>query len=286
MRKISGSYFNNGSEVQYSAEIPADWSELDAHQFASIMQLLQFKKADRQTMDISILALVFGKKNFHIINGLDAKTPEDNYLYDLLPLADFIKASQPPVKNFFPVLKIRKKKCAAPAEDLSNLNFGEWCFAYQFYEYYLMTQDVQWLNKLIATIYRQVDPLSDPAAANYKGDVRVQFNENLIDSTSKDVAAIETKFKLAVFSWFSLAVNQLQQFRPHVFPENTQESDGSEEQPDMEQSSRTWLTIFRELLGAKWGTIEQLKNTNAMFVLDGLEEQQIAYKEAMASSSN
>jgi hypothetical protein len=281
MREIKGSYVRNNKLVPFKTQIPGEWAELDSKSFAAIIQVLHFRKADKHTIAVTLLALLFGKGNFHILHHLNDKRPEENFIYDLVPLTNFLLETQPPVKNFFPKLNIRKKVCLAPDDNLGNLSFGEWCFAFQFYHYYSLTQDDQWLNKLIAVLYRPADPEQRPDSVNYKGDCREAFNENLIDKRSLDVAHIQSKFKLAVLAWFSVAVQDLQQYRPHVFPKVEDNPEAAADRTEQPEGNRTWLTVFRELLGPKWGTTEQLKNTNAMFILDALEEQQIAYLEAI-----
>ena len=150
MRKIEGQYITKDFKpVDYKAEIAGNWHELDAHQYATIMELLTLKKADRDTLAASMVAVLFGPKNWHILNNLT-----DELLHASVQLTNFIYESQPPANNFFPKLKIRKKLCIAPADDLSNIGFGEWCFIFQFYTYYLQTNDASYLLKLIATICR------------------------------------------------------------------------------------------------------------------------------------
>lgn len=276
MIPINGSYINQFNKgVQFEASIPTKWEELDKMQFGRIIQILHFRKADQYTKAASLLALLFGSENWHILNHLD-----DEYLTALMPLTNFILEEKAPLKNFFPILNINKKSCIAPAEDLSNLSFGEWCFAHQYFIYYSITEDKQWLHKLIATIYRPVDPNQDPDSATYSGDQREVFNENLIEKRALRTAEIEEHIQLGVLTWFSCAVAEIAEFRPHVFPPAAP-VDPEQPAPEIEpDNSANWLTIFRELLGPKWGTPEVLKNTNAMFVLDELEDKHIAFEEA------
>src|SRR5690606_1967936 len=101
MRTISGSYTRNKKLIPFSAEIPASWKELDRQQFATIIQVLHFRKADPFTISVSLLALLFGPKHFHILDNLP---PED--LHSLVPLTNFLLEEKPPAKNHFPRLKI------------------------------------------------------------------------------------------------------------------------------------------------------------------------------------
>lgn len=278
MKLITGTYIKNLKSVSYSAEIPSSWEELDSKQFARIIEILSFRKADRFTISVSLLALLFGGKNFHILSNLP-----DELLTQLVPLTNFIYKQKPPVKNYFPVVKIKRIKHIAPADDLSNLGFGEWCFAHQYFIYYSLTQDIQWLDMLIATIYRPLDPEQSEDNANYNGDLRIKFNENLIERKRKDVRHIELHMKLAVLAWFTCSVGSLAESRRHVFPESPAVDPDAELAQIEPNDGRTWMNVFRELLGPKWGTPEQLKFTNAMFILDELEDRHIAFQEAKKS---
>lgn len=286
MKSISGAYIKDNKEVKFAVKVPQAWDELDRLQFSRVIEILHFKKADKFTVSVSILALLFGQDNWHVLHHLsENKTNSEDELNGgemitaLIPLTNFVFEDKPSIKNHFPILKINRRKHIAPADDLSNLGFGEWCFAHQYYIYYSLTQDRIWLHKLISVIYRPIDPEQKPDSASYSGDLREKFNENLLEKRALDVAAIEGHMQLAVLSWFSIALAEVQSARPHVFPEVPEipiDPEQPQEEPDL---SRTWLTVFRELLGPKWGTSEQLKFTNAMFILDELEDRHIAFEE-------
>lgn len=284
MRKISGTYQRLGNLTDYEVEIAENWEELNAEQYAAILQVLTYAKADKHTVFLSLLSLLFKPKNFHILTYFD-----DEQLYALIPLIDFILNTRPPVSNKFPKLKINKKECFAPNDNLSNICFGEWCFAYQFYQLYYEFKDDTYLNMLIATLYRVADPEQTTNNVKFTGDVRQLFNENLIDKHALGVAAIPSHLKVAVLTWFSSALLAVMDARQRVFPKAIKKPEEAEATTDQEAEDTKgnitdWMTIFRELLGPKWGTTEQLKYTNAMFVLDGLEEQHIAFEEAKANS--
>jgi len=277
MRKISGHYTDK-FEIQhtFAAEIPGNWGELTAQQYATILQLLTYEQADKYTIGASFLSILFGPKNWHILNNLP-----DEELHDLMPLTNFIIESAPPAINRIPKLKMRGKVRYAPADDLSNIGFGEWCFAYQFYTYFVQTGDVQFLNKLIATLYRPADADQKPGTPGFKGDIRQPFNENLIDAQARALNDVEMRIRLAILGWLRAAFSNIMEQRKNAFPEPEKDSEGNIKAQN-ESDARTWLTVFRELLGSKWGTTEQLKFTNAMFILDHLEEQQIAFKQSSA----
>jgi hypothetical protein len=279
MKRISGNYINKHlNPVDFDIMLPSDWAELDAQTYATILQLLTYRNADKYTIAVSILSLLFGPRNFHILESLP-----DEDIHTLVELTNFSLETIPPATNRFPKIRSRKKEFIAPADDLSNLGFGEWCFAYQFYTYYVKTQDPVWLDKLIATVYRPQDPAQDSSSVDYTGDMRERFNENLIETRAAGLRDIEERRKAAIFGWLSSAFIQVQNARPNAFPEPEKDEEGNIKVTDT-IDSRTWLTVFRELLGPKWGTVEQLKYTNAMFVLDHMEEQQLEFNSQQTPS--
>lgn len=275
MKKVAGTYILKKKEISFDAQIPSNWADLEPKQFARIIEVLNFKKADPYTISVSLLALLFGSKNWHILQNLP-----DDLLTELVPLTNFLFEEKPPVHNFFSEININTKPHLAPANDLSNIGFGEWCFAHQYFIYYSITQDVTWLNKLIATIYRPKDENQNPDDATFSGDERQIFNENLIEKRSLSVASIEQHIKLAILAWFTVAVNDITVERPHVFPAPKVDTENPQPIDEAQNNQNTWLSVFRDLLGPKWGTEDKLKYTNAIFVLDGLEEKHIAFEEA------
>ena len=280
MRTLSGQYPVNNKLTDFSFEVAENWEELTPEQYAHILQILTYQKADPYTLKASFISLLCGNKHFPIIATFD-----EDELTGLLPIIDFIFTTRPPVVNKFPILNINKKECHAPADDLSNIGFAEWCFAYQFYQLYFEFKNAAYLNQLIACLYRPADSEQNENNENYSGDLRFPFNENLIEKRAKSVAAIEEHIKHAVLVWFSSALLQVMDRLPNVFPPvDTAQQQQQEEQEAKQENPTNWMTIFRELLGPKWGTANQLKFENAMFVLDGLEEQHIAFKQAKESA--
>lgn len=275
MKTISGQFPHKGKLKDFSFKVAENWQELQPMQFARILQLLTYQKADPYTLRASFISILCGHENFPVIAALD----EDD-LTGMLPLIDFIFNTRPQVCNKFQTINLNKKKCLAPAEDLSNIGFGEWCFAYQFYQLYYEFGNEAYLNQLIACLYRPADPAQTEENPDFTGDSRLKFNENLIAKNAKSVEAVEMHIKHAILVWFSTALLSVMDDRPHVFPPADPKAVRPDESVETKEDPTNWLTIFRELLGAKWGTTEQLKHTNAMFVLDGLEEQHIAFAEA------
>lgn len=279
MHTLSGTYNQNGLEKDYSFQMPQNWADLEPLQTAYILQTLGYSKADPYTLKMSVMVLVVGPKNFGVLTKIS-----DEDLYTIFNIVDWVFTTRPPAINKFQNLKIHKKQYVAPSNSLGNICFGEWCFAYEFYSAFHRYNDKIFLHKLIATLYRQPLTGITENSENYNGDLRQPFNENQIEIVAKGVSSIQENIQHTILTWFTSAILDVMEKRPHVFPKPPCHSEQSEEsidnaEPD-EPNYRTWLTIFRELLGPKFGTAEQLKHTNATFVLDYLEEQHISFEEA------
>jgi hypothetical protein len=277
MRQISGNRLLKGQIIDYNFTIPSSWDELSYYQHAYILQVLhhdgdKFLKTDK------LLYILF-EGHWDILADISADD-----LHGLASCTNFIFNERPSAINKFPKIKLNKKFYLAPADNLGNIGFGEWCFVYQFAKYFRETNDMIFLDKLIATLYRLPDPAQHPDDINYSGDIREIFNENLIDNRARLVADIPEKLKLGIYTWFGSALFEVMERRPHAFPPvNPNDQTDNDSDPD---DGRTWLTIFRELLGPKWGTTKELKYTNAMFVLDGLEETRIEYEKSMRPANS
>lgn len=269
MRRINGAYNYLGKEIIFDTEIPGEWSEMDPHQYATVVEIKTFSKADQYTIAVSMLTALFGPKNYNILLHLD-----NEQLLSCVGLTDFIYNTPLPVKNFFPKLNIKKKVCYAPSDTIGEVNFGEWCFAYQAWDNYRRYSNDQSLNELVAILYRPQS--ADPNSMENTGDIREPFNENTIEKHSMSAAHIDKKTKLAIYGWYTAALTEQMSYRPVAFPKTESESD----QNTLEQDPQTIFTLFREILGPKWGTTNILRNENANFVLDGLEEMRISFKEA------
>ena len=283
MKRISGHYLDkNDKQVNFDFEVATSWEELERFQVEIILEILTYKRADRYTVSASLLILLCKMNWLHV-----ASLPDED-IHALVPLTNFLFDTQPPAKNLHPKLTMRKIKYFAPADDLSNIGFGEWCFLAEMLHNYRRSKagaaatistgqpilPEAFLDKFIMTMYRPADPDQQPGHVNYTGDIREKFNENLINHRAKLITDMHFKIKETILAWFSAALLNIMASRPHLFPIVENKSDSSAEASAKAEIPFTWFDVFREQLGPKWGTTEELKYTNAIFVLDYLEQQQ------------
>lgn len=291
MKKLTGIYTANRNKKRtFSISVPSSWEELQPGQFGSAIYLLQVTtQADPAWIKLSLLTLLF-EKHWPVLNGISDQDRETllNGMHDELGnqvcegLADFFYTEEPPLYNFFPKIKTKKLDLIPAEKDLSNIGFGEWCFLDTYFNFYFRSHgDEIWLNRMIATVYRAADVNSNPDSPDYSGDLRLPFNENLIPKHADLVKDLPRNTKMAVFQWIAVALKQAKIRRPHVFPKAPERFD-ADGKPlpvtpnDNPENSPTWMDIYGDLIGPKFGTTDQLKKTNAMFVLDHLEKEQVA----------
>lgn len=267
MKEISGHYLSRkGKTILFNVEIAADWNELNVYQTAALLEVLTWSKLPAAHKVAIYLAVLFGQEA-HVVYNLP-----DEELTGLAPLTNFIVETKPQSINPLPLVLCGGRGYLSAAADLSNIGFGEWCFAYQVYHYYCQAKNDDLLDQLIAIVYRPRDLAITVNSAGYTGDLRLQFNENHIAGRAKLLAGLDPIIKHTVLAWFASALFNVMQQRPHIFPQRREDDYLA---APVNDESRTWFTVFRELLGPKWGTEDKLKYTNAMFILDALEDQEI-----------
>jgi hypothetical protein len=280
MRNISGIYTTNRKKTKrYSIQIAGDWNELTPGQFGTAIYMLQVTtKADPDWIRLSLLTLLF-QKHWPVLEGV---SPDDRHTL-LIELTRFFYEVEPPLINFYPKIKISKTELISAALDLNNIGFGEWCFLDTYFSFYFKSSgDIKWLDRMIATVYRPRDPQANEDQVNYTGDLRQVFNENLIPKRAELVSTFTTQQKMAIFQWLAIALKQAKDIRPDAFPRVEPARDENGELLPVEQSEAkeesTWMDVFNELIGPKFGTPETLKHTNAFLVLDHLNKEQKVFK--------
>lgn len=111
-------------------------------------------------------------------------------------------------KNPFPEIerKKQKKKYYGPADELENLTIAELGDTFTFFENFLKTNDEDWANKLIATLYR---PAKQKTKANkqsaYGGDIRQPYigHEAMVKKRKEKVKLLPPPVKQLIIFWFA-----------------------------------------------------------------------------------
>ncbi|MFN3802473.1 hypothetical protein, partial [Belliella pelovolcani] len=126
--------------------------------------------------------------------------------------------------------------------------FWEYVKAEQYYFNYRQNSEEQWLDKMIATLYR-------PARKNYDKyqdeDIRVPLNETATRFHLKEVAKLDIETKLSILMWFDSCRLQLTKHFPKIFPAPVAITD-TEVKPVPQKALNPqvqWLQLISETAG-------------------------------------
>lgn len=86
-------------------------------------------------------------------------------------------------------------------ETFTQMSFWEFINADRCYSAYLQTQEIKYLDELIATIYRPRNPKANPRKANYQGDLREEYNDYTVNLRLKWASKLPNVVKsgIAIF---------------------------------------------------------------------------------------
>jgi hypothetical protein len=160
-----------------------------------------------------------------------------------------------------------------PRQEFDNLLLGEFHFSEMHYREYVVDQDEEGLNKLIAVLYRK--PI---ASYNYKldsaGDARIKFNANEIDFYAKKVKRWPLKVKLAILTFYDGCREDLM----HRYNDVFQGGKG-------EDNDQGMFGVIRGLSGPKYGKIDDVEELNIHTALTEISMQLKEAKELETASN-
>lgn len=119
-------------------------------------------------------------------------------------------------ENFL-VKKIQtgKHRFHGPIDGFRNIITGEFLFAETYYFTYLKTGEEEFLNKLVATLFRERKFFSKKK----KNDIRLQFDETLINARAKLLESVKFKTRQAImFNYGAVRKDMTKRFR-FLFPQ-------------------------------------------------------------------
>lgn len=168
---------------------------------------------------------------------------------DILKLVDFLFVPENFVFNVFKYLQIKGKKYYSVADRLENMKVREFIFAENYLRAYLDSSSDNDLNLFVACLYRRADQRKNPKSDNFDGDIRVEFNENVLENHAKNFIKINRNVKLAILLFFVESMNLFKKSYPLVF--------GGESA----QSTDTWLDVIMNIC-EKVTELPSYTNTN------------------------
>ena len=218
--------------------IPQTWNELTPDQFLrvaslgvqslpkadfllkALLKLLDLKVMTRKAVMIDELPhyyLRHGKSRVYLL-GVDQ-------LQELAATISFLLSEKVEKGKKFYFINPRYsrnplpmvKGLAGPADGLINCVFEEFIRAQTCLEKFSKTGKMVHLDRLIAALYRPVDPGQDTGSASFSGDVREAFNDHTVDTRLKLVSKISPALKNAILMFYQGCFYMIDKKFPHVF---------------------------------------------------------------------
>jgi hypothetical protein len=160
-------------------------------------------------------------------------------------------------------------KLYGPGEKMQSSNFGEFMMADSFCTNYLKTQDITWLHKMIACLYRPKKKNYNPKAEDFDGDIREKFNSNNLESRLKVIAKLKLDAKDLILNYFVGCKNQFAKSYTELFVR--EESGGAKG-----EESSWFLTLRRHADDIT--KFSQVMEANADLILFDMNQKQIDAK--------
>jgi len=224
---------------------PERWDELTTKQFIRIHQifyLIPGKEAQR-----AMITMMLSKTSFLMWLRLTLIQR-----VQLQWLFDWVYSDKSVVtRNFFPKIKIGVKSYLGPSNTLGNVNASEFSEAdFHFLNYHKHQKDED-LHLLIASLYREKDPLKSIKSPEYNGDLRENFNTYTVDKRAKTIAKLSTWKKLGIYTFYRGCRKEIEQTYDRVFSKKTAAS----------VESYGWPETFMRMSGDQFGKVsEVMKN--------------------------
>jgi len=274
------------------------WNELTEKQALKVASLVQ--KVDFSQFSVLLFMEVFGlkvlKKEAEIINGLPCYyfkhgrnkkkligVEDVNFIskhFEVLftteedPKTGIKKynINSKLTKNLLKSFRLGFIRYYGPADAITNLKFSEYIHTETNYFNYYKHGTIEYLDKLISTIYRPKKKFHfiKHRLKNYDGDKRQVFNDFFIKQRSKKIARLSMDKKLLIL-WF---YEGCRKFLKAQFP-NLHAGGSSEEEGD---TFGQFLKLINSLSGSDVTKNKQVREAYLYEVLVQMEQNAIAYK--------
>lgn len=237
VKKLFGKGYKNKLFI-----IPEEWNELTGKQLITIAGLLHSNLEE----DIFYLKALQCLSNLStvkfMLQPLDAKLNCFEHL-------DWLQSSDDKellTKQLLP----KYKGLYGPTDELGNLLLVEFHYTEIAYQNLITTNEVQYLNELVAIMYREPKANYDHAR-NSEGDHRVIFTDNDIAYHTKKVAKWPLAVKQAILMWYDGCRQDLVNSYSTVYPASSTKKD--------DNYSAGLYQLIRSLAGENYGTIDKVE---------------------------
>ena len=168
-------------------------------------------------------------------------------------------------KNLLPSFRHQNIWFYGPADRLFNLSWTEYIQSNANLSFYASTKDSQYLDLLIACLYRPGLENNDPDDYRYTGDPRQPFNDYLIDRYAAIFASLPLNYKHLVYLYYIGSLKHMRSQHPAAF--------GSSGGGD--PSLKEILSMIDLLAKNDVTKTDQIEHTNVYKILINIEQSKL-----------
>lgn len=147
-----------------------------------------------------------------------------------------------------------------PVKNILNLNAAEITFGYEIFKLYSEKSNPDYLNSLVAIIYRRKNPLSwmKQFIYGYNGDVRLPLNSFTLEKRAEKFKKLDIETKTIIFLMFAGKWDEFQNMERNklIFPKFNEVNNKKKEDPLI------WQKIMMKM--AESGVFGDLNNVEKM----------------------
>lgn len=184
--------------------MPVSYNELSRRQLLCILKILNSKVLRTR----AYLKMLFVLTKIDRINFMLASADE---LAEYFYLVEFFALNNDLTKNLIP----KYRSFYGPADDFDNIIGEEYTFADLFFSRY-KNGDKTSIDLFIAALYRPRKKNYDKKA-NPDGDVREEFNRNLMERNANKIKSWPAPMKEAIAVWYEGCRKRLVQTNPRIY---------------------------------------------------------------------
>lgn len=185
----------------------------------------------------------------------------------LEPLVDWVSSRNMLNRWLLPRLKIAEHRFYGPKNRLANITIEEFTYTEAAYERYENTSDTDYLDTLVAVLYRK--------KAWFRG--RRKFNPAKLEAGEKLARQLPRYVKLAVAINYAGCRNFIIAKHPHIWVPTEAKAD-----TPAPGAPTNWTQLVLNLSGDKFGTYNQTQQMNLWLVLADFQKKAKDYAELEA----
>jgi hypothetical protein len=171
-------------------------------------------------------------------------------------------------KNLVPSFKVGGTIYYGPADRLFNITLSEFIHAETNLTRYSNTKEIQYLDNLIAILYRPQKNIIRRSSSRFDGDRRTPFNDHKFEKRASKIRKLNHNIKICIYLFYQGCQWWYQQRFPHVFSHKK----------SSENNGLGFLNLVDALAGDDVTLTEKIPGSYLMQVMVHLERAAIEYE--------